>query len=52
LEETEDVVDELVEIAQQMSTEVAFISSDFEEGEQLRDAFGGVAGILRYQTGI
>jgi peptide chain release factor subunit 1 len=52
IEETEDVVDELIEIAEQMSTDVAFISSDFEEGEQLRDAFGGVAAILRYQTGI
>ncbi|MFB6284872.1 MAG: peptide chain release factor aRF-1 [Halobacteria archaeon] len=48
----EDIVDELIELAEQMSTEVAFISSDFEEGEQLRDAFGGVAGILRYRTGI
>ncbi len=48
----EDVVDELVETAEQMSTDVAFISTDFEEGEQLKDAFGGVAGVLRYQTGI
>ena len=51
-DDVEDVVDELVKIAEQMSTDVAFISSDFEEGEQLRDAFGGVAAILRYQTGI
>ncbi len=50
--EQEDVVDELVDIAEQMSTDVSFISTDFEEGEQLMDAFGGVAGILRYQTGI
>ncbi|MFP4188584.1 MAG: peptide chain release factor aRF-1, partial [Halobacteriales archaeon] len=52
VDDVEDVVDELVEIAEQMSTDVAFISSDFEEGEQLRDAFGGVAAILRYQTGL
>jgi peptide chain release factor subunit 1 len=54
MEETdrEDVVDELIELAEQMGTEVSFISSDFEEGEQLKDAFGGVAGILRYETGI
>jgi len=52
VKETEDVVDELVEIAEQMSTDVSFISSDFEEGEQLRDAFGGVAAVLRYQTGL
>lgn len=47
-----DVVDELIEVAQQMGTEVAFVSSEFEEGEQLKDAFGGVAAILRYETGI
>lgn len=47
-----DVVDELVEVANQMGTEVAFISSEFEEGEQLKDAFGGVAAILRYDAGI
>lgn len=47
-----DVVDELIEVAEQMGTEVAFISSEFEEGEQLKDAFGGVAAILRYETGI
>lgn len=52
VEEVEDVVDELIELAEQMSTDVSFISTDFEEGEQLKDAFGGVAGILRYQTGI
>ena len=52
VDEVEDVVDELIELAEQMSTDVSFISTDFEEGEQLKDAFGGVAGILRYQTGI
>ncbi|RLM48968.1 hypothetical protein, partial [Halorubrum sp. Atlit-28R] len=25
---------------------------DFEKGEQLYDAFGGIAGILRYSTGV
>jgi len=29
-----------------------FSSTDFEKGEQLLNAFGGVAGILRYSTGI
>ncbi|MDY6764535.1 MAG: peptide chain release factor aRF-1 [Halobacteria archaeon] len=48
----EDVVDELVELAEQMGTEIKFISTDFEEGAQLKDAFGGVAGILRYNTGV
>lgn len=28
------------------------VSTDFEKGEQLLNAFGGVAGILRYSTGV
>ncbi|MCG7851968.1 MAG: peptide chain release factor 1, partial [Methanosarcinaceae archaeon] len=47
-----DVVDELSEMCDQMGTEVAFISTDFEEGSQLMNAFGGIAAILRYSTGI
>jgi len=52
VKEVVDVVEELSEIADQMNTEVVFISTDFEEGDQLLNAFGGVAGILRYYTGM
>ncbi|MFB6302327.1 MAG: peptide chain release factor aRF-1 [Haloferacaceae archaeon] len=48
----DDVIDHLIEIAEQRGTETKFISTDFEKGEQLLDAFGGVAGILRYSTGV
>ncbi|MFB6103908.1 MAG: peptide chain release factor aRF-1 [Halobacteriaceae archaeon] len=48
----EDVVEHLAEIADQRGTEVSLISTDFEKGEQLLTAFGGVAGILRYGTGV
>ena len=48
----EDVIDHLIGIAEQRGTEVKFISSDFEKGEQLYNAFGGIAGILRYSTGV
>ena len=48
----EDAIDHLMEIAEQRGTETKFISTDFEKGEQLYDAFGGIAGILRYSTGI
>ncbi|ESP89253.1 peptide chain release factor aRF-1 [Candidatus Halobonum tyrrellensis] len=51
-EEREDVVDHLMNIADQRGTETKFISTDFEKGEQLMDAFGGIAGILRYSTGV
>ncbi|MFW6382639.1 MAG: peptide chain release factor 1, partial [Haloferacaceae archaeon] len=50
--EREDVIDHLIAIAEQRGTDVKFISTDFEKGEQLMDAFGGVAGILRYSTGV
>ncbi|MEZ3144299.1 peptide chain release factor aRF-1 [Halobaculum sp. MBLA0143] len=51
-QEREDVVEHLIDIAEQRGTETKFISTDFEKGEQLLDAFGGVAGLLRYETGV
>jgi peptide chain release factor subunit 1 len=50
--EREDVIEHLMSIAEQRGTETKFISTDFEKGEQLKNAFGGVAGILRYSTGV
>jgi peptide chain release factor subunit 1 len=50
--EREDVIDHLIELADERGTETKFISTDFEKGEQLYDAFGGIAGILRYSTGV
>lgn len=48
----EDVIEHLIDIAEDRGTEVAFISTDFERGEQLMTAFGGIAGLLRYETGV
>jgi len=50
--ETVDVVEELSVISDKMGTSVEFISTDFEEGSQLMNAFGGIAAILRFATGI
>ncbi len=50
--ESVDIVEELSTIADQMGSNIAFISSDFEEGNQLLTAFGGIAAILRFRTGI
>ena len=50
--EREDAIDHLIDIAEQRGTETKFVSTDFEKGEQLLTAFGGVAGILRYSTGV
>ncbi|PSP90845.1 peptide chain release factor 1 [Halobacteriales archaeon QS_4_69_34] len=48
----EDAIEHLIGIAEQRGTESKLISTDFEKGEQLLDAFGGIAGVLRYSTGI
>ena len=45
-----DLVHKLVERAEVTGSDVEFISTDFEEGAQLKRAFGGVAAILRYNT--
>jgi peptide chain release factor subunit 1 len=50
--EREDAIDHLIELADQRGTETYFVSTDFEKGEQLLSAFGGIAGILRYATGV
>jgi peptide chain release factor subunit 1 len=50
--EREDAIDHLIELAEQRGSETMFISTDFEKGEQLLTAFGGVAGLLRYSTGV
>jgi peptide chain release factor subunit 1 len=50
--EREDAIDHLIELAEQRGTETHFVSTDFEKGDQLLSAFGGVAGILRYSTGV
>ncbi len=48
----EDAIEHLMSIAEGRGTETKFISTDFEEGDQLLHAFGGIAGILRYATGV
>ncbi len=50
--EREDAIDHLMNIANQRGTETIFVSTDFEKGEQLLTAFGGIAGLLRYSTGV
>ncbi|MFB6074283.1 MAG: peptide chain release factor aRF-1 [Haloarculaceae archaeon] len=50
--EREDAIDHLMGIADQRGTETVFISTDFEKGDQLLTAFGGIAGLLRYSTGV
>lgn len=49
LAQTEDVVQELCDLADQTGANVELISRETEEGEQLWAAFKGLAAILRYQ---
>jgi peptide chain release factor subunit 1 len=48
---TEDIVNDLYELADAYGTKVEMISDVSEEGEMLMKAFNGMAGILRYRTG-
>ena len=45
-----EFVHEFVEKAEATGSEIEFVSTEFEEGAQLKRAFGGVAALLRYKT--
>jgi peptide chain release factor subunit 1 len=49
VEETTDIIDDFVELAEEVGSEVEIISTETEEGMQLFRAFGGVGAILRYR---
>ena len=44
-----DVVDDLAELAELSNTEVEIISAETEEGQMLKNAFGGIAALLRFK---
>lgn len=50
-EDSELLVDDFVEMAEEMNSNVEFISTETEEGMQLYRAFGGIGAILRYYVG-
>lgn len=52
LEKEEDIIDELTALADTSNTRVEIISDDSEEGGMLMSAFGGIAAVLRYPTGL
>jgi len=45
----QDIIDELAELAEQANAEVEIISTETEEGQMLKNAFGGIAAILRFK---
>lgn len=52
IESTPDVVEELGQMTEDAGGSVEIVGSDSEEGETLIRAFGGIAGILRYQADV
>jgi len=48
-DEVEDIVEELAELADQANANVEIVSMDTEEGQMLKNAFGGIAAILRFK---
>ncbi len=43
------IVEDLAELAEQGDADVEVVSTDTEEGQMLKNAFGGIAAILRYK---
>jgi peptide chain release factor subunit 1 len=49
-EKAKDVIDDFVDMAEEVGSEVELVSTETEEGMQLFRAFGGIAAILRYRV--
>lgn len=47
--EKQDVIDDLAQLAEYSNTDVEVISGETEEGQMLKNAFGGIAAILRFK---
>lgn len=46
----QDIVDDLAQIAEYSNTDVEVISTETEEGQMLKNAFGGIAAMLRFKV--
>ena len=44
-----DIVDDLAQIAELANTDVEVVSAETEEGQMLKNAFGGIAAVLRFK---
>jgi peptide chain release factor subunit 1 len=47
--EKQDIIDDLAQLAEASNTDVEVISAETEEGQMLKNAFGGIAAILRFK---
>ncbi len=50
IDEKQDLVDDFAQIAELNGTDVEMISTETEEGQMLRNAFGGIAAMLRFKS--
>ena len=48
--EKQDIVDDFAQMAEYSNAEVEMISAETEEGQMLKNAFGGIAAMLRFKT--
>lgn len=48
--DTKSLVDDLAELAEETGADVEIISVETEEGQMLKNSFGGIAAILRYKA--
>ncbi len=47
--DTQDLIENFAQLAEQTNTEVEMISDETEEGQMLKKSFGGIAAILRFK---
>jgi len=47
--DTQDLIDDFAKLAEYTNTEVEIISTETEEGQMLKNSFGGVAAMLRFK---
>jgi peptide chain release factor subunit 1 len=48
--ETQDVIEDFAQLAEYTNAEVEMISGESEEGQMLKNSFGGISAILRFKT--
>ena len=49
VEETQDIIDEFIELGERANAKIELISADIDEGVMLLKSFGGIAAILKYR---
>jgi len=47
--ETQELIENFAQLAEYTNTEVEIISTETEEGQMLKNSFGGIAAILRFK---